>query len=275
MNGAEIRGARRQAVDGGDSEIGGDRVAETAQLERADGLDLDPPVRQPVRSVADEDLARTGGLLEARGEVHGFPGREGGVGLVDDDLAGLDPDPRLEPELDDVVEDAEAGADRALGVVLVRLRDPEGGHDRVAGELLDGAAVRLDAARDAVEERRHPPPGDLRVLPCGKLGRADQVGEQDRRQLALHTESLGTGAEVPNTVFRPMRKGVAERLPVASRRARAVRLQGLRRPRDLSRPARRGRRVRDRQGVRGRSSSPVRSPSGATCASRRRRWPRR
>ena len=36
---------------------------------------------------------------------------------------------------------ASAGADGALGVVLVRLRDAERGHHRVAGELLHDAAV--------------------------------------------------------------------------------------------------------------------------------------
>ncbi len=38
--------------------------------------------------------------------------------------------------------DPERGADRALGVVLVRLRDAERGHHGVAGELLDDPAVR-------------------------------------------------------------------------------------------------------------------------------------
>ena len=89
-----------------------------------------------------------------------------------------------------------AGADGAVGVVLVRVRDPEGGHDGVAGELLDRAAVRLDAARDAVEEGRHAAPRDLRILAGDELGRRDQVGEQDRRQLPFHSRILGT-ARVP------------------------------------------------------------------------------
>ena len=58
---------------------------------------------------------------------------------------------------------AERGANRALGVVLVRLRDPEGGHDRVAGELLDDPAVRDHAVRDAVEERLDTAAHDLRI----------------------------------------------------------------------------------------------------------------
>ena len=39
---------------------------------------------------------------------------------------------------------AEARPNRALDVVLVRDRRSEHGHDRLAGELLDGAAVALD-----------------------------------------------------------------------------------------------------------------------------------
>ena len=40
--------------------------------------------------------------------------------------------------------DRVGGADRPQGVVLVDDRDAEDRHDRVADELLDGAAVRLD-----------------------------------------------------------------------------------------------------------------------------------
>ena len=104
-------------------------------------LDLDTPDREPVRAGPEQDLARLGRLLEPRGDVDGLAGREGRLGVVDDDLAGLDADPRLEAELVDGVEDRDRCAHGSLGVVLVRLRDPEGGHDGVAGELLDDAAV--------------------------------------------------------------------------------------------------------------------------------------
>ena len=58
---------------------------------------------------------------------------------------------------------AKRRADGALGVVLVGERDAEGGHDGVACELLDRAAVRDDAVRDLVEEAVDAPPDDLRV----------------------------------------------------------------------------------------------------------------
>ena len=50
--------------------------------------------------------------------------------------------------------------DRALRVVLVRLRDAEGGHDGVAGELLHDPTVRRDAVRDVLEERVDATPHD-------------------------------------------------------------------------------------------------------------------
>ena len=91
-------------------------------------------------------------LLEARGDVDRLAGREGRLGLVRDDLAGLDADARLQLELADGVEDREPGAHGALGVVLVRLRNAERGHHRVAGELLDDPAVR--GRRSARRARR-------------------------------------------------------------------------------------------------------------------------
>ena len=100
------------------------------------------------------------------------------------------PDARLELELVDCVEDREPGADGALGVVLVRLRDPERGHDRVAGELLDDPAVRDHAVRDAVEVRLDTPPHDLGVGAGDERGRVDEVDEQDRGELAFHASSV-------------------------------------------------------------------------------------
>ncbi len=135
-------------------------------------------------------------MLETRGQVDGLAGGERRVGLVDDHLARLDPDPGLEPELPNVLEDPEACSDRAIRVVLVGLRDPERGHDRVAGEFLHRAAVGLDAAGDAVEEARDAAPCDLGVFTGEKLGRANEIGKKNRRQLALHAQILGTEAPV-------------------------------------------------------------------------------
>ena len=48
------------------------------------------------------------------------------------------------------VADRERRADRALGVVLVRGRSAEERHDRVADELLDGAAMSFELGANAL-----------------------------------------------------------------------------------------------------------------------------
>src|SRR5205823_12966229 len=105
---------------------GPDRLGHARELDRAEFLDLDAAERQVVRAGADQDLARLGDLLEARREVDRLAGGEGRVASAGDDLARLEADARLELELADGVEDSQRGSDRALGVVLVRLRDAEG-----------------------------------------------------------------------------------------------------------------------------------------------------
>src|SRR5262249_57662881 len=112
----------RAAVDGGDGREGADRPAEAAQVERADVLGLDASVGEAVRRLADQDLARPGRLLQTGGHIDGLAGREGRVGLVDDDLARLDADARLDAGLLGALDDAERRADAALRLVLVRLR---------------------------------------------------------------------------------------------------------------------------------------------------------
>ena len=131
----------------------GQRIVEPLQLEEAALLGVHDRQRQPARKRADQDLPGLGDLLEPRRDVDCLAGCERRVGLVRHDLPRFDPDPRLEAEPVDGVEDRHGGADRALGVVLVRRRNPERRHDGVAGELLDDAAVRGDALRDVLEDR--------------------------------------------------------------------------------------------------------------------------
>ena len=159
------------------------------------GLGDDDAVREAQHAGPDQDRPLGRGLLEPCGEVDGLARRERRVGVLDDDLAGLDADPHAEAHLLDRGHDLERGAKGALRVVLVRERDAERGHDGVAGELLDGAAVRHDAARDAVEVVVDALPDDLRIgardQPCG----VDEIDEQDGRQLPFHSSSLGSGEE--------------------------------------------------------------------------------
>ena len=137
----------RRAVEHVDDAPGSKRAVDALQLERACVLDDEAARGETVCGRADEDLARPRRLLEPRGEVHGLARRERRLGVVDDDLARLDADARLELELVDGLAHRERGARRPLRVVLVRLRNAERGHHGVAGELLDDAAVLHDARR--------------------------------------------------------------------------------------------------------------------------------
>jgi len=123
----------------------GQRIVEPLQLEEAALLGIHDRQRQPPRKRADQDLPGLRDLLEPGRDVHRLACCKRRVGFVRDDLARLDPDPCLEAEPVDGVEDRNGGANRALGVVFMRRRNPERCHDGVAGELLDDAAVRRDA----------------------------------------------------------------------------------------------------------------------------------
>ena len=189
----ERRGERAQrpaaVLDGADDAVGGDRRGRSPAARRGSRrLELDPALDEARRAGADEDLARLRLLLEPRGDVHRLARGERRVPLLlGDDLARLDADAGLEVERPHPLERGEAGADGALGVVLVRERDPEGGHDGVAGELLHRAAVRDDAVRDLVEEARDAAPDDLRIDAGEQLRRVDEVDEQHGCELPLHT----------------------------------------------------------------------------------------
>ena len=144
-----------------------------------------------MRRGPDQDLTGLGRLLESCRHVQRLAGREGRVAVLDDDLAGLDPDPYGQLAVA-AFHDRDCRSHRALGVVLVSRRDAEDRQDRVAGELLDRAAVRVDVRPDAVEEPRHLPPGDLGITRGDERSRVDEVDEHRRRELPLHTLSVGS-----------------------------------------------------------------------------------
>jgi hypothetical protein len=75
------------------------------------------------------------------------------------------------------------GANRSQRVVLVDDRDPEGGHDSVADELLDCPSVVLDDAADLDEVARDDAPVGLCVEPLPERRRVDHVREDDRDRL--------------------------------------------------------------------------------------------
>ena len=95
------------------------------------------------------------------------------------------------------LEDGECRPHGALRVVVVRPWDAERRHHGVAGELLDGAAVALDAVGGTLEVARDPTPDDLRIGRLDQLGRIDQIDEDDGGELTLHGSSLGCGDHLP------------------------------------------------------------------------------
>ena len=104
------------------------------------------------------------------------------------------PRPHLASVLLHLGDDAERAANGTLGVVLARRRRAEEREDSVTGEILDVAAERLDLADDPRNRLAHDELHVLWVEPLCERGRADDVGEDGRQDLALlphgggHTE---------------------------------------------------------------------------------------
>ncbi len=91
----------------------------------------------------------------------------------------------LLPQLRHRLEDPERGPNGPLGVVLVRDRSSEHGHDGVADELLHRAAEPLDVGFDPFVVRTERGADVLGVGAVGAVGEAHEVDEQDRHDLPL------------------------------------------------------------------------------------------
>ena len=170
-----------------------ERLRAPLDLERACVVDLDRARREPAGRTADEDLPGLCPLLQARRQVDRLARREGRVAALDDDLPRLDSDPHGETQLLDHPNDLQSRANGTLGVVLVCERHAERRHHRVARELLDRAAVRLDPPRHSLEIAVHTLANDLRVRARHEARRVDEIREQDRCDLALHHPLHRTG----------------------------------------------------------------------------------
>ena len=192
------RDPRRLASVCGDRCPGPNRILTSANVHWADLFDFDPAKSESVGRRAYEDLSRVSVLLKARREVDCLARCECRIARVGHDLARLDADPRLELEVVDRVDDPERCLHGALRVVLVRLRDAERSHDRIARELLDLPAVGLDAAGDLVEVPRHAAAHDFGVGRRDERRRIDEVDEQDRCEFALHGSKCKNARESPH-----------------------------------------------------------------------------
>ena len=123
---------------------------------------------------------------------------------ADEDLAGVDPDAHADvvdrvgvvdvvvllsrvfgDETGERLLHPQGGAHGSVGVVLVGDRSPEEGDDRVAEDLVDTAAERLDLGHQGLEVRLDEAGDRLRVAVLGERGVADEVGEQHRDDAAF------------------------------------------------------------------------------------------
>ncbi len=160
------------------------------------GSALDGMAHEPASGLAEHDLPRQRRLLEPLGDADGCSGGEGlaGAGIGDEHLAGVQPDPDLQRDavglgeirvqLAERIPQLGCGANGTERVVLVRGRNAERRHRRVADELLDDPAVALDDRPNHVEVAGEDAAHDLGVELRAELGGVDQVCEQDRDRLA-------------------------------------------------------------------------------------------
>src|SRR6185312_13101550 len=168
------------------------------QLELPGRLRDDGGLGDPARGLVDEDPAGRRRALDARGGVHEVAGHDA---LADgpDGHGGLargDPGAGGEGRAGALAEGAhgvdqlEGDADGPLAVVLLRERGAPDGHDRIADEFLDGAAVALDRAPGGVEVAGEELAHLLRVARAGERREADQVGEEHRHHPPLGCRRL-------------------------------------------------------------------------------------
>ena len=163
------------------------RLGLALQRQRLELLVLDRAAGQPVGDLADGDAARPRRRLQARGDVHRVADHRVAVAdLAGEHVARVDPHAQREADVGggvDVLVDLlhrglhrEAGADGALGVVLVGDGRAEHRHHVVADVLVDRAAVAHDLLAEPpqrpVDERLH----RLRIHaarrpPCSRRGR--------------------------------------------------------------------------------------------------------
>ena len=171
---------------------GRDRLALALGGDRFGGRGLDRARNETVRQLADQDAARRRCLLEPGRGVDGVAGDERLAARVIacDDLARvhahahreLDPQfvAQRATELRDAGRQIERAAHSPQGIVLVRDRQPEDAHDRIADELLDLSSVSLERTRGGGEIALLDVAQHLRVETLTERGRPGQVAEHDR-----------------------------------------------------------------------------------------------
>ena len=147
-------------------------------------------LRRLVRLLRDEDAVHRRRSLEPGCRVDHITGghRLASIGSCverDQRLAGRDSDPKLDPVLFGKRANGERGANRALGVVLMRGGSAEQRHHGVTDELLDSASVPLELLFEPRVIRPEESGDILGVHLLGALGEPHEVAEENRDDLAL------------------------------------------------------------------------------------------
>ncbi len=166
-----------------------ERLGLALDRDRLELLEVEDALCRAVRRLRAADAVDRRHSLQAGRGVDDVSGNEplalrpaGADG--DDRLARVDPDAHLERErrvlrvqLGHRLQDAKAGPDGTLRVVLVGDGRTEDGHDRVADELLHGPPVALDLLAEAREVRADAGADVLGVSLLRGGGEADEVAE--------------------------------------------------------------------------------------------------
>ena len=153
--------------------------------------------------------------------------------------------------------DLERGASGAQRVVLVRDGDPERGHDRVAGELLDRASVAGQRGGDRVEVPAEDPAERLRVERVRQRHRLDDVARRGSWRAAGTASPADGGASRSGSSDSSWRRIAASSSLSSRARARSR----------APRPGSRGRRGRWRSASAWRPAGTARSIElGTRCA---------
>ena len=99
----------------------------------------------------------------------------------------------------------------AHGVILVRERRPEQGHDPVAHHLVDRALVSVDRLHHPLEHRIEQPSRLFRIPIGQELHRALQVREEHRDVFSLALEGAAGAQDLLDEVLRRVRLGRGDR----------------------------------------------------------------
>ncbi len=171
------------------------------ELVRPGVLAHDGGLHRAARGLVHEHRSRQGGRLDAGRRVDEIPrddplvlGADGDCGFARRH-ARAQPQSRdadLRAERGDVAHEVERGPHGTFGVVLSRDGSAPDGHDGVADELLDRAAVPADHGAGGLEVPRQDVANLLGVLRLRERREPDEVGEEHGHEPALGVRGRGS-----------------------------------------------------------------------------------